>query len=64
MNKTMRKTYIQPTLEVVKIQTGQLLAGSVDKFNSTLDDNGVNADDALAPGLDLFGMDLPGTDLP
>lgn len=46
----MKKTYMEPTLEVVKIATTQILAASpVDGFNSVLDDiSGVSADDALS----------------
>ena len=60
----MKKTYMEPTLEVVKIETTQMLAASVEGFNSVLDDNGVDAGNALAPGLELPGLNLPGMNLP
>jgi hypothetical protein len=60
----MKKTYLEPTLEVVKIATTQMLAASVEGFNATLDDNGVDAGNALAPGLELPGLNLPGMNLP
>lgn len=61
----MKKTYMEPTLEVVKIETTQMLAGSVvEGFNTSLDDSGVDAGDALAPGLELPGLNLPGMNLP
>lgn len=51
----MKKTYMEPTLEVVKIATTQILAGSpVDGFNSALDDNGVDASNALSRELDAI----------
>lgn len=62
----MKKTYMEPTLEVVKIETAPMLAGSVvEGFNPALDDiSGVDAGDALAPGLELPGLNLPGMNLP
>ena len=47
----MKKTYINPELEVVDLKTSfALLAGSLPKSNDTVtDENGV-----LAPGFDLF----------
>jgi len=61
----MKKTYMEPTLEVVKIETAPMLAGSVvEGFNPTLDNTGVGAGDALAPGLELPGLNLPGMNLP
>lgn len=56
----MKKTYMEPTLEVVKIATTQMLAASsVDGFNSALDNNGVDAGDALAreiPDFDILTL--------
>ena len=55
----MKKTYINPELEVVKLQTMQMLAAST----LTLNDDPVNivedASELLAPGVDDFdfGMD-------
>ena len=60
----MKKTYLEPTLEVVKIETTQMLAASVEGFNAALDENGVDGGDALAPGLELPGLNLPGMNLP
>ena len=60
----MKKTYLEPTLEVVKIATTQMLAASVEGFNSVLDETGGNGDGALAPGLELPGLNLPGMNLP
>lgn len=51
----MKKTYMKPTFEVVKIATTQMLAASpVDGFNSVLDDTGVDASDALARDIPDF----------
>ena len=51
---------MEPTLEVVKIETAPMLAGSVvEDFNPALDNSGVDAGNALAPGLELPGMNLP-----
>jgi hypothetical protein len=56
----MKKTYMEPTLEVVKIETTQMLAASVEGFNSALDVNPCDAGDALAPGLpELDILTLP-----
>ena len=45
----MKKTYMQPALEVVKIKTTQMLAASpVTGFNTELWDNHCYADDALS----------------
>ena len=56
----MKKTYMEPTLEVVKIETAPMLAGSVvEGFNPALDDGGVDAGNALAPGLELPGLNMP-----
>ncbi len=54
----MKKTYMEPTFEVVKIATTQMLAASpVDGFNSVLDDlTGVDAGEALAPGIPNFDI--------
>ena len=51
---------MEPTLEVVKIETTQMLAASVEGFQATLDDTGGDGGDALAPmlGWDGFGMIL------
>lgn len=52
----MKKTYMKPTLEVVKIATTQMLAVSlVDGFNSFLDDSGIDAEEALAR--DIFDFE-------
>ena len=59
----MKKTYMEPTLEVVKIETTQMML-TVSGFNSTLDVNPCDGGDALAPGLELPGMNLPGMNLP
>ena len=52
----MKKTYMKPTFEVVKIATTQILAASpVDGFNSVLEDiSGVDAGDALARDIPDF----------
>ncbi len=61
----MKKTYMEPTLEVVKIETAPMLAGSVvEGFNSALENNPCDGGDALAPGLELPGLNLPGMNLP
>ena len=55
---------MEPTLEVVKIETTQMLAASVEGFNSVLDETGGSGGDALAPGLELPGLNLPGMNMP
>ena len=51
----MKKTYMKPTFEVVKIATTQILAASpVDGFNSVLDNSGVDAGDALSRDIPDF----------
>lgn len=53
----MKKTYMKPTFEVVKIATTQMLAASqVDGFNSALDDNGVDAGNALSRSHKNLGL--------
>lgn len=47
----MKKTYTEPTLEVVKIETTQMML-TVSGFNSTLEGNPCDAGDALAPDLE------------
>ncbi len=56
----MKKTYMEPTLEVVKIETTQMLAASVEGFQAELNEEGGNGGDALAPmlGWDGFGIIL------
>lgn len=45
----MKKTYMQPALEVAKIETTQMLAASpVTGFRSDLDYSGCDAGDALS----------------
>lgn len=46
--KTMKKTYINPTMEIVKVATQQMLAGS--PAGQVLDKNGTQIDDG-----DLIG---------
>lgn len=48
----MKKTYIIPELEVVCIQTQQMLAASVPE----LSDKAYEGGDILAPGMDPEGM--------
>jgi hypothetical protein len=50
----MKKTYIIPAVELLDAETEQVLAASIAGFNSALDDNGVDAGDALAPTFDIF----------
>ena len=45
----MKKTYINPELEVVKLQTMQMLAASVGIVDDIIDDPG----DIGAPGMDF-----------
>ena len=35
----MKKTYINPTVEVVRIQTVGFIATSLDKYDTTVDNN-------------------------
>ena len=45
----MKKTYMQPALEVAKIETTQMLAASpVTGFKSELDNSGCDASNALS----------------
>lgn len=48
----MKKTYIIPELEVVRIQTQQMLAASVPELSGKAYDG----EDILAPGMDPEGM--------
>lgn len=50
----MKKIYMTPAVQEVKIQTSQLMAGSVDGFVSTLDATGGDGSDALARDIDDF----------
>jgi hypothetical protein len=46
----MKKIYMSPTMDVIELKHQQtLLAGSVDGFNSTLDNTGGDGGNALAP---------------
>lgn len=49
--KIMKKTYQNPTLEVVKLQTVGMLASSVEGFNSTL-----NSEKSIGSS-DMLGRD-------
>ena len=49
----MKKTYMEPAFEVVKIETAHMLAASVEGFNELLNSDGVDGSNALAP--ELFG---------
>ena len=55
----MKKTYINPELEVVKLQTMQMMATSSLSLNDNPSDIVDDASEILAPGVDDFdfGMD-------
>ncbi len=66
----MKKTYMTPALEIFRIETEPLLAGSP-TIGIVSDPNIADPNDVLAPELpgipDLLGipgMNIPGTDLP
>ena len=54
----MKKTYINPEMEIVEIHTPMLLAGSDLNINSSIED-AVDAGDVLAPGMEV-GPNIPG----
>ena len=54
----MKKTYINPEMEIVDIHTPMLLAGSDLNINSAIED-AVDAGDVLAPGMEV-GPSIPG----
>jgi len=43
---TMKKTYMHPTMTVVKLQSSRIMAGS---FNGQLGDDGVDGSVSLSP---------------
>ena len=49
----MKRTYMNPTLEVIKIETTQMLAAST--MTLMIDSDGAvdNSDDILAPSIDF-----------
>ena len=49
----MKKNYIQPTIEVLKMQTTELLAGSVPSLD--VDDDTIFPDDPLSRELGIGG---------
>jgi len=51
-NTTMKKTYINPKLEVVKIAVHQMLAASPDGFDNSIDTTGGDGNDALTRDID------------
>ena len=54
----MKKTYINPEMEIVEIHTPMLLAGSDLNINDAIED-AVDAGDVLAPGMEV-GPNIPG----
>lgn len=51
----MKKTYMTPALEVEKTTQSQMIAASVvEYFNSSLDNSGVDAGDALVREFGLY----------
>jgi len=58
----MKKTYMTPALEIFRIETEPILAGST--IGIVDSPNIANSDDVLAPGLELPGMNLPGMNMP
>ena len=54
----MKKTYINPEMEIVEIHTPMLLAGSDLMINNAIED-AVDAGDVLAPGMEV-GPNIPG----
>lgn len=59
----MKKTYMTPALEIFRIETEPILAGSP-TIGIVSDPKIDNPEDVLAPGLELPGMNLPGMNLP
>ena len=45
----MKKTYISPEVEVIRIEVAQMLAGSPDGFDGELDNDGSDGSCSLAP---------------
>lgn len=59
----MKKRYFTPDMEVVKIQTQQMLAASIGVNTTEIS----NTNELLAPDMgipNLPGIDIPGFDLP
>lgn len=54
----MKKTYMTPALEIFRIETEPLLAGSP-TIGIVSDPNIDDPNDVLAPGLELDDFDLP-----
>ena len=50
----MKKTYMNPTLTVVKLQSSRIMAGS---FNELLGDDGVDGGVALSPEENFDDLD-------
>ena len=59
----MKKTYMTPALEIFRIETEPILAGSP-TIGIVSDPNIDEPGDVLAPGLELPGMNLPGMNMP
>ena len=51
----MKKEYINPTTNIINIETIQMIAASGD-FNDVLNDAGVAGEDALARDLDILNI--------
>jgi hypothetical protein len=49
----MKRTYMNPTLEVITIETTQMLAASTMTLGRWNDPNVDNSDDILAPSIDF-----------
>jgi hypothetical protein len=49
----MKKTYINPTIDVIKIQTSGKMASSVENFYGVLDETGTSGDNALSREVDF-----------
>jgi len=59
----MKKTYMTPALEIFRIETEPILAGSP-TIGISSTPNIDDPNDVLAPGLELPGMNLPGMNMP
>ena len=52
----MKKAYINPTTDIIKVEMAQMIAASGD-FNDSLNDTGIDGADALSrDNLDIWGL--------
>ena len=53
----MKKAYINPTTDIINIETAQMIAGSTEGFDSTFDTEGKDGDYSLSRGTSVWGDD-------